>query len=123
MVEFAVEIQEILIGQLRDNLRGAAGLMRIAGIRVKRVLRVAVKHALRGGKCTFHLIVNDTVYRDRAVRRLHLVMPALLAENLLFFIDIRMQNRVHIDVHQVLEIFVVAACNRVYRLIRVGHRV
>ena len=122
MVEFAVEIQEILIGQLRDNLRGAAGLMRIAGIRVKRVLRVAIKHA-RGGKCTLHLIVNDTVYRDRAVRRLHLVMPALLAENLLFFIDIRIQNRVHIDVHQVLEIFIVAACNRVYRLIRVGHRV
>ena len=50
-------------------------------------------------------------------------MPALLAEDILLFIDVRIEHCVKIDVHQVLEIRVIAARHRIYSLIRVSHRV
>ena len=50
-------------------------------------------------------------------------MPALLTEYILFFVDIGIEHRVQIHVHQVLEIGVVAACHGINGLIRVGHRI
>ena len=48
-------------------------------------------------------------------------MPALLAENVLFLINIRIKNSVQVDVHQVLEILVVAARHGIDGLVRVSH--
>ena len=48
-------------------------------------------------------------------------MPALLAEDLLIFIDVRIEDGIQIDIHQVLEIAVVAARNRENRLVWIGH--
>ena len=50
-------------------------------------------------------------------------MPALLLEYLLFFIDIGVQNRVHIDIHKIPEIPVICAGNGINGLIRIGHGV
>ena len=50
-----------------------------------------------------------------------MIAPALLPECLIALINIRIEHRVHIHVHQVLEIRVIAAGHRVNRLIRVGH--
>ena len=36
-------------------------------------------------------------------------------------VNIRIKHRIHINVHQVLEIFIITACHRVHRLIRIGH--
>ena len=50
-----------------------------------------------------------------------MIVPAFLAENLLFFIDIRIKYRIQIYMHQVLEITVIAACHRITGLVRISH--
>ena len=50
-------------------------------------------------------------------------MPALLAENLFPGVDIGSKDRIHIHVHKVLEVPVVAACHGIYGLVRIGHGV
>ena len=50
-------------------------------------------------------------------------MPAFLAEDIPLFIDVRIEHRVQIDVHQVLEIRVVAARHRVNSLVRISHSI
>ena len=50
-----------------------------------------------------------------------MVIPALLAENLLFLVNVRVKNRIQINVHQILEILVITAGYRITGLIRVGH--
>ena len=36
-------------------------------------------------------------------------------------IDVRIKNRIHIYMHQILKVFVITACNRIYCLIRIRH--
>ena len=50
-----------------------------------------------------------------------MVVPAFLTEDLFFFVNIRIEYRIQIYMHQILEIPVIAACYRVAGLIRVGH--
>ena len=116
-----MEIKELLISKLRDHLRIPAGLVGIRGIREQGVQNHPVQHALRGGEGALHLIVHYPVISQRPFRGFQPITPAFLAEDLLMLIDIGIEHRVHVDVHQVLEILVVAACHRINRLIRVGH--
>ena len=44
---------------------------------------------------------------------LQMVIPALLAENLLLLINVRVKNRIQINVHQILEILVITAGYRI----------
>ncbi len=48
-------------------------------------------------------------------------MPAFLHKYFLLLIDIRIENRVQINMHQILKILVIAACYRIYRFVRIGH--
>ena len=50
-----------------------------------------------------------------------MVIPALLAENLLLLVNVRVKNRIQINVHQILEILVITAGYRITGLIRVSH--
>ena len=122
MVIAAVEGKEILIGQLRDCLRIAAGAHAVSIIRVKRIHNQSPEHLLRGGEHSLHLIVYDAVYTEISVL-IDLIMPALLPKDLLPAINVRMEYRIHIDVHQIFKILVVAAGRRIHRVIREGHRV
>ena len=123
MIIAAMEIQKLLTGQIRNKLRVSAGLIGIGGIRVKGVQNLPLQYALRGGKRALHLIVDHAVQSQVAVLAVHLVMPALLAENFFFIIDIRVKYRVHVDMNQILKIFIIAAGNGVHRLIRICHGV
>ena len=84
---------------------------------------IAVQDTLRGGEHAFHLVVYNAVVGDLIFRTLELIVPAFLHEDLLLFSDIRMEDGVHIYVHKVLEIRLIAARDRVHGLVRVGHRV
>ena len=119
----AVEVQKRLIGQVRDVYGIAAGLHSVRSMRIQRAVNAAGQHIIGRRKSSLHLIVDDAVNRDRALRVLCLIMPALLAEDILLYIDVRIEHCVKIDVHQVLEIRVIAARHRIYSLIRVSHRV
>ena len=50
-------------------------------------------------------------------------MPALLPENFFSLIDIRVKNRIQINVHQVFEILFIATGNGIHGLVRIGHGV
>ena len=50
-----------------------------------------------------------------------MVVPAFLTEDLFFFVNIRIEYRIQIYMHQILEIPVITACYRVAGLIRIGH--
>ena len=121
MIIGAVEIQEFLIGQLRDKCRITAGILPITVVREQRLLGKAVKQTLRGGVSALHLIVHNAVVDQRRILRFQLVVPALLPENLFFFIDVGMQHGIHVNIHQVLKILFIAACHRIHGLIRIGH--
>ena len=48
-------------------------------------------------------------------------MPAFLIKNVGLFVNIGIKYRIQVNVHQVVKILVVAACNRIHRLVRIGH--
>ena len=50
-------------------------------------------------------------------------MPSFLPEDLLIVIDRRVEDRVHINAHQVLKVLIIAGRDRVDGLIRVGERI
>ena len=50
-------------------------------------------------------------------------MPALLTQSIFVFINQRVKNSVKINIHQVMEVLIVAAGNRINRFIRISHSV
>ena len=118
-----IECEVILVGQLHDVLRISAGLHAIAGIREHCRMDIAVQDALRGGEHTLHLVVYNAIVGELAFRIFQLVVPAFLHEDFLLFSDIWVEDRIHVNVHEVLEIGIVAACDRINGLIRVSHGV
>ncbi len=113
--------QKILISKLRYHVRIPARLHRIRRMRIKRIHDLPLQHIIRRRIGPFHLTVYHTVDGQRVVRTLHLIMPRLLPEDLLLPVNIRMQHRIQIDVHQILEVLVVAARHRIHRLVRIRH--
>ena len=116
-----MEIQKLLIGQLRDHVRIPARLVSVRSIREQRIEDHTVKHALRRGKRPLHLIIHHAVVGELPVRLLQLITPALLAEDLLVAVYIWVKYGVHIYMHQILKVLLIAARHRIDRLIRIGH--
>ena len=81
----------------------------------------AVQNLLRRREGALHFVVNHAVIGQRVGLLLHLVMPALLPEDFFVSVDVRIENRIQIDIHQILKIRVIAAGNRVNRLVRICH--
>ena len=123
MIIFAVESQKLRVLQIRNALRVPAGLISISSVRIQRIQDFPVQHILRRGKRAFHLIIYHAVIRQLILWIFQLIAPALLAENFLFFINIRKKHRIHINMDQIHEIGVVTARHRIHRLIRIGHSI
>ena len=123
MIIGSVEIQIFFISQFRDHIRISAGLICISRIREKRIQDHTVQNTIRWRKSSLHLIINNSVIRKLPICFLQVIIPALLPEDLFVFINIRMQNCVHIHVHQILKILFITACNRIYCLVRISHRI
>ena len=87
MIILFIKIQIRLVGELHDLLRVAAGLIAIAGIGKQHMARVPIQDAFRRGKDALHLIVDDAVVFQIRLRRLQLIVPALLHEDFLFLPD------------------------------------
>ena len=118
-----MEIQEFFVGQLWDKGRITSRILSVAVVWKQGLLCTAVQQTFRRGIGSLHLIVNHAIVNQRAFFRFQLIMPALLAENLFLLIDIRMENRIHIHIHQILKILIITACHRIYRFVRIGHGV
>ena len=122
MIIGPVEIQELLIGQLRNGLGISAGLKGIGGMGIQRRAHLPVQHAVGGGESALHLIVDYAVV-GKFPLTVQLIVPALLAEDGLLLIDVGIEHRVQVHMHQILKILVVAAGHGVDRVVRVGHGV
>ena len=113
----------MLISKFRNYLRVSTGLYGIRIIREQRVQNHAVKYAFRRRECSFHLVVYNTADCQLSIWIIQLITPTFLAECLVILINIWIKYCIHINMHQVLEILVIAACHRIYGLVRISHRI
>ena len=133
-----VRIQELLVGERGNRARVTAALMRIGGVGIERGVNSIVQHAHGVGQCALHLIEHHAVIAQRALaqargaavalaldalRQVQLVVPALLLKNGGLGIDGRVEHRVQVHVHQVVQILLVGGGNGVDGLVGVGHGV
>ena len=136
-----VRVQELLVGERRNRARIAAALVRIGGIGIERGVDGVVQHAHGIGQRALHLVEHHAVVAQRAraqvlgagvvgvalavlaLRQVQLVVPALLLKNGGLGVDGRVEHRVQVHVHQVVQILLVGGGNRVDGLVGVGHGV
>ena len=136
-----VRVQELLVGERRNRARVAAALVRIGGIGIERGVDGVVQHAHGVGQRALHLVEHHAVVAQRAraqilgagvvgvafaalaLRQVQLVVPALLLKNGRLGVDSRVEHRVQVHVHQVVQILLVGGGNGVDGLIGVGHGV
>ena len=123
MVICPVKIQIGFVCQIRNALWISAGINAIGRIRKKRSHNLSFHHIIRRGISSLHLIVDDSVINELIHLIFQLIAPAFLPENQLISVDIRMKYRIQIDIHQIAEILVIAACHRIHGLVRVCHGV
>ena len=133
-----VRVQELLVGERGNRARVAAAFVRIGGVGIERGVDGIVQYAHGVGQRALHLVEHHAVIAQRALaqareavtalaldalRQVQLVVPALLLKNGGFGIDGRVEHRVQIHVHQVVQILLVGGGNGVDGLVGVGHGV
>ena len=133
-----VRVQELLVGERGNRARVAAALVRIGGVGIERGVDGVVQHAHGVGKGALHLVEHHAVIAQRALaqargaavvlalgalRQVQLVVPALLLKNGGLGIDGRVEHRVQVHVHQVVQVLLVGGGNGVDGLVGVGHGV
>ena len=123
MIIAMMELQEHLLRKPRYRLRIAARLVAVGRIREQRVHDLPAQQILCGGQRPLHFIVNHAAVAKRLFRAFDFIVPALLHEDFRRLVHRRVKDRIQIDIHEVLEILVIAACHRINRLVRVGHRI
>ena len=68
MVVCPVKVEELLVCKLRNMIGIAAALHAVGIIREQRIHDLTLKHIVRRGEGSLHLIVNNTVYSERSFR-------------------------------------------------------
>ena len=131
-------VQELLVGERGNRARVAATLVRIGGVGIERGVDGIVQHTHGVGQRALHLVEHHAVIAQRALaqaggaavalargalRQVQLVMPALLLKNGGLGIDGRVEHRVQVHVHQVVQVLLVGGGNGVDSLVGVGHGV
>ena len=123
MVIRAVEFDEVFLGQVRDVVRIAARFNAIGRIGEEVFHDVPFELRVRRRKDAFHFIIDDAAINEVAVGRIEVVMPAFLHQDLFVLQHIREEDRIQVDVHQILEVGRIAAGNGIHGLIGEGHGV
>ena len=113
--------KKLLLCQRGNRLGIAARLIAVGRIGIECRHDTAAEEIIRRGECALHLIVDHATVRQRCICILQLVVPPLLHEHLRILTHRRVKHRIQIDIHQILEIAVIAACHRVHRLIGERH--
>ena len=82
---------------------------------------LTLQNLIRRRKCPLHLIVYNTIIFQRSFRLFQMIVPAFLTKNLFSLINIRIEDRIQINMHQILEILIITACYRIAGFIRISH--
>jgi hypothetical protein len=117
MVIGIVESFELLICQVGDEAWIAARVQTVGVTRKERFGAVLGQQPLWRRICALHLIENHTLIGQGCILAFQFVVPALLLQRVRR--DERVQHRIHVNVHQVIEILQILAGNRVTGLIRI----
>ena len=133
-----VRVQELLVGERGNCARVATALVRIGGVGIERGADGVVQHAHGVGQRALHLVEHYAVIAQcalaqargavvalalGALRQVQLVVPALLLKNGGLGIDGRVEHRVQVHVHKVVQVLLVGGGNGVDGLVGVGHGV
>ena len=133
-----MRVQELLVGERGNRARIAAALVRIGSVGIERGVDGVVQHAHGVGQRALHLVEHHAVIAQRALaqargavaalalgalRQVQLVVPTLLLKNGGLGIDGRVEHRVQVHVHQVVQVLLVGGGNRIDGLVGVGHGV
>ena len=123
MIVARMKREELLLRQRGNRLGIAARLIAVCRIGIECRHDAAAEEIIRRGERALHLIVDHSAVRQRRICIFKLVVPPLLHEHLRILTHCRVKHCIQIDIHQILEIAVVAACHRVHRLIGERHRI
>ena len=118
-----VEVREHLLRELRNRRRIAAGLIVVRRIGIECGHNLAFEQVIRRRERALHLIVDNAAIGERCLRAFDFIVPALLHEHLRILAHRGIEYRVEVDIHEILEILVVAARDRIHRLVRIRHRI
>ncbi len=121
MVEPVVEGLELFESQARDYFRVATRIQSVGRIREKRLLGKLREHAVRRRIDSLHLVIDNPFDRKRAIGIVKFVMPSFLLEYERG--EPRIENRIQVNVDQVVEILDVLAGDRIAGLVGVSEGV
>ena len=118
-------LEKALVGERWDCRRRAARLETVGRVREQRRRQPVVEHGIGLGERAFHLVVHYAVHHKALAFSLpfQLAVPALLLEDDGAPVDIGVEDRVQVDVHEVDEILLVGGRHGVHGLVREGHGV
>ena len=120
-----VGVQVRLIGEVGDGRGVAAGFVSVGGVGEQRRVEACQGDLVRVGHGPAHLVEHNAIGHEVPVRAfaLHFVVPAFLFENRTLVVELGEEHGVEIDAHQVHEVALVGACDRVHRLVGERERV
>ena len=89
----------------------------------QRILDHTVQHTFRRRKRSLHLIVYNSRQLQFLIRCIQFITPSFLTKRFILLVNIRIKYRVHVDMHKILKVFIIAACYRINCLVRISHRI
>ena len=107
--------------QIRDIIGISARFDAISRIRKQVFHDMPFQKRVRRRKHTFHFIVHNAAIGQRSFRTVHFIMPSFLHQYLVIVQHIREKDGIQIYVHEIMEIFGIAAGHRIHSLIRECH--
>ena len=119
-----VAVQVRLVGERGDGRWRAARLEAVGGVGEQRGRKRVVEHRLRVGQRALHLVVHHAVVHQLVRRaRRQLKVPAFLLEHRALVVDGRLEHRVQVHLHEILEVLGVGGRHRVHGLVGERHGV
>ena len=120
-----VGVQVRLIGEVGDGRGVAAGFVSVGGVGKQRRVEACQGDLVRVGHGPAHLVEHNAIGHEVPARAfaLHFVVPAFLFEDRTLVVELGEEHGVEIDAHQVHEVALVGACDRVHRLVGERERV
>ena len=123
MIIFLVTGDEFFVGQIRNVYGVTAGVLAVADVGIHEFFHFFPDKVVHGRIRALHFIENNALEGRLAVFIRPVIMPTFLIEDFRFCQNLRMQNGVHVNVHKVQKILVVAAGHRVHGFVGEGHGV
>ena len=120
-----VGVEVVLVGERRNHVGVAARLEAVGVVGEKRLVETRERDLVGIGHGPAHLVEHHAVGHEptRLALALHLVMPALLLEDGSLGVKLGEEHGVEVDAHEVQQVLLVGARNRVHRLVREGQGV